>query len=1697
MFIFVSLFFILFFSNISTAFASDRYWIGGTGNWSDTAHWSDSDGGGGGFSVPTSIDNVYFSVGSFSVDGAVVTVDTTANTASLDFSTIDQTMTLVSSVNSMNVYGSLILSNKLTWTFSGTAYLNMKATTPVNITSAGSIITNAIYLNGVGGTFTLLDDFSVGGQGRIWVVNGTFNTNDKTVTAGFYIGSTAGVATINFGSSIINAGLYFTAPITINPGASTIISGGWLYSSSMINLNNVTYMEGGYGALITNITCNNFTYNNINKYMNLSGSLVVNGILNINGFNDTTRRLVIYSNTIGTQRTITVNSANVIASNVDFRDIKFQNPVDLSGISGGSGDAGGNTGITFTTAQPQFFKHTSGAVSWSDSTKWFSDQAKTIAGRVPLPQDDATFDAGSFTGASTLTVNVPRIGRSLDMNAVNQTINMSITSTNVESYGSFILGNTVTTNSGIILYGYDGTYYINIPNTIGYKSSSGFNVLPRNATYIFNSDVTVNSTIYLNPLSGSFIDTNNKNITVNSLHTFNLVGSGTINLKNSTLTDRRSNDGPCFIISNNNIIYGTSTLKCDPSGGSGLLTFSNSSSTQINRVWISGTGTNNIDFSNNNHRISELIIDPGRKVRFTAGTTQQIGKLTAIGTAVNPITIGSITNATHTLNFTGTGNAVGDYLNLSYSTATPANKWFASHSTNSGNNTGWTFANAPDAPTAVGASIGNAQVALSWSIPGFDGGSAITDYVIEYKLSSEPTTWSVFSDGVTTNTNGTVVGLTNGLSYDFRISAVNLIGQGVASSIVTATPITVPDAPISVVATRGNAQASIAFQVPPSDGGSPITNYTVTSIPESHIGTGNASPIMVTGLTNGTAYTFTVTATNIAGTGQSSSISNSVTPATIPDAPTSPIAIAGNAQVSLSWTSPIWNGGTEITDYVIEYKLSSEPTIWSVFSDGITPNTNTIVNGLINGLSYDFRIYSVNDVGQGSQSLETSSMPVTVPDAPTAVSGVAGNAQVSVSFTPPIFNGGSTINSYTVTSNPGNFTATGNASLIIVTGLTNGTAYTFTVTATNAVGESLPSSLSSPVIPITVPDAPTSVLATEGNTQASISFTPPVFDGGTPITSYTAISTPGGFTGTGINSPIMITGLTNGTTYTFKVKATNIVGDGPLSSSSNQVTLSTEPSAPVNLASTVLGSSIGLSWSEPSSDGGTAIIDYVIEYQLSTGGVWAVFADGLNTNTTATVVGLSNGTSYDFRVLAVNIIGESIPSSVVTATPGEPAQVLVQNFSDLTVSSIGTVVRITNEGSADYEYQYTWCITSSAGNLCGGGDDLFSSTAAKLISHGENWDTTLVSTLLTPGDYYFHIKVLYGSESSNAYQSFTSLATYPDVPLSPIAASGNAEAVISFTPPVFDGGSAITSYTATSNPEGITGSSLTSPVTVTGLTNGTEYTFTVVATNIIGTSMASSPSNFVIPVTIPDAPTGVTAIAGDKKVTLSWIAPLNNGGTDIVDYIIEYKLSADSIWSIFSKPISPLTTIIVTGLTNNLSYDFRVSAVNIVGQSLVDITNTTTPESRKNSSSGYIIPPKQTQPQIKEIENIIIPEKPNKLNTPVITRPKKDSSENPVINIIKTEPVKNPELPTDDLLVKDNDINDNEVSVTPKEKSSEKGNNLFDKIKKIAIPVFGIIIGGGTIWFLIFKLFRRNRLPREVFYKNVDTELDKKPKRKI
>jgi hypothetical protein len=262
----------------------------------------------------------------------------------------------------------------------------------------------------------------------------------------------------------------------------------------------------------------------------------------------------------------------------------------------------------------------------------------------------------------------------------------------------------------------------------------------------------------------------------------------------------------------------------------------------------------------------------------------------------------------------------------------------------------------------------------------------------------------------------------------------------------------------------------------------------------------------------------------------------------------------------------------------------------------------------------------------------------TVPGAPTIGTATPGNAQATVTFTPPAANGSSAITGYTVTSSPGGKKASGPATAgsITVKGLTNGKTYTFTAAAANTVGPGPPSGPSNTVTPGKVPGAPTILNEKPGNGQVTVSFK--LSTGTLPIKYSVAPTPPDHPSVTGSGSPVTVTGLNNGAEYTFTVTGTNATGTGPPSGPFKSATPATKPGVPSIVKVTAASGQATVFFTAP-ADGGSPITGYTA---TSSGGQKA---SGPATAGSITVKGLKNGKPYTFTVTATNVMGISNPSS--------------------------------------------------------------------------------------------------------------------------------------------------------------------------------------------------------------------------------------------------------------------------------------------------------------------------------------------------------------------------------------------------------------------------------------------------------------------
>lgn len=416
-----------------------------------------------------------------------------------------------------------------------------------------------------------------------------------------------------------------------------------------------------------------------------------------------------------------------------------------------------------------------------------------------------------------------------------------------------------------------------------------------------------------------------------------------------------------------------------------------------------------------------------------------------------------------------------------------------------------------------------------------------------------------------------------------------------------------------------------------------------------------------TALNGGGVVTSTLTAaagfsvTDVAGNAQTilSGSPKSVA-VTIPiEVPTalSAVSLDGAARISFTMGD---DGGTAITNYM--YSLNGGAYVVLSPADGTSPIT---IPGLTNGTTYNIALKAVNAFGISDASSTVTVTPLAVPSAPTNVVATLENAQSTVSWNASINNGGSAILDYVVTASPGGNTCTtpdAATHTCVVTGLTNGTAYTFSVVGRNAVGNSPDSPASLPVTPRTISAAPTNVAGVVGDTESFVSWSAPVNNGGSAILNYVVTASPGGRTCTtqdGATLSCVVTGLTNGTAYTFTVNALNAVGYSPGASSANSVTPAaiTAPSRPTSISISVSNGAATLSWSTPASNGGSPITDYLIEYSTDGGTTWEIFNDGVSTTTSASLTGLIGGQSYRFRVKAVNAVGTGIASPSTSAVP--------------------------------------------------------------------------------------------------------------------------------------------------------------------------------------------------------------------------------------------------------------------------------------------------------------------------------------------------------------------------------------------------------------------------------------------------------------
>ncbi|WP_348730791.1 Ig-like domain-containing protein [Rheinheimera texasensis] len=766
------------------------------------------------------------------------------------------------------------------------------------------------------------------------------------------------------------------------------------------------------------------------------------------------------------------------------------------------------------------------------------------------------------------------------------------------------------------------------------------------------------------------------------------------------------------------------------------------------------------------------------------------------------------------------------------------------------------------------------------------GGAVSTDTSVDFTVNFNESVTGISTDDFALGTTGSAAGTisavsaSSGSSVTVTVSSIsgngtiklNLNGStnisdaasnsgpsaySSGSTHTVAIP-TAPDAPTIGVATPGNGQASVAFTAPGNDGGSAITSYTVTSSPGGFTGTGASSPIVVNGLTNGTSYTFTVTATNAIGTSTASGASAAVTP---------------KADQTITFANPgAKNFGTTPT-----LTATSDSGLTVTFTSSTTGVCTITSGGALTFVTAGSCTIDADQAGNASFNAaptvpQTFTVNAVVPGAPTIGTATAGNTQASVTFTAPASNGGANISGYTVTSSPGGLTGTGANSPITVTGLTNGVAYTFSVTATNSAGTGSASAASNSVTPA----APQTITFANPGAQ---NF------GTTPTLTATSDS---GLTVTFTSSTTGVCTITSGGALTFVTTGTCTInadqaGDGsylPATQVSRSFTVNAViPGAPTAVTATAGDTQASVAFTAPVNTGGTTITGYTVT--VSPADVAPVNGAG----SPIVVTGLTNGQAYTFTVTADNSAGTGPASAASNSITPKAAQTIT--FANPGAQNFGTTPTLT----ATSDSGLTVAFTSSTTGVC----TITSGGALTFVTAGT---CTINADQAGNGSYL---------AATQVSRSFAVNAVAPGAPVIGTATVAGATSVsLTFTAPASNGGAAITGYTINSSPASTPVNVAGSPATITGLTTGQSYTFTVTAMNSAGTGGASAASNAVVPASLNVAPviSGSPATTATAGVAYAFTPTASDADTGTT---LTFSASNVPAWANFSSSTGTLS----------------------------------------------------------------------------------------------------------------------------------------------------------------------------------------------
>ena len=516
---------------------------------------------------------------------------------------------------------------------------------------------------------------------------------------------------------------------------------------------------------------------------------------------------------------------------------------------------------------------------------------------------------------------------------------------------------------------------------------------------------------------------------------------------------------------------------------------------------------------------------------------------------------------------------------------------------------------APDAPTVSAPSDSTTSLDVQWTTPGNTGRSDITGYKLRYR---QGTSGGWIDDHLHTGsgTSTTITGLAADRLYQAQVRALNADGEGEWSASGSASTSgtvadSAPGAPAGFTATAGDTEVALSWSAPTITGGVAITHYQYRYATGAVVPSGTAwrevpdsdndgsladeRGVTVTGLVNQTQYAFEVRAVNGVGEGLEAAATATTGVVTVPRAPASFTATAGNAKVDLSWMEPESNGGSAITKYRYRYAAGStvpSSVSWRDVPDSDDAGASTAdergvtVTGLVNETQYAFEVQAVNSAGEGPAA-SASATPAEHPNLPSVVLELraqTGDGTVTLEWGPPLRTGShKSIDYYEYRYAEGSSVPTswatvdeGRYPFAQITGLENGRRYAFEVRAVNKHGfkgavAKLTATPRAPVVQ-TLPSAPRRLSAAGSLYQRNVSelaqvelrWEAPADLGNTTLVRYEYRYAAGGdslssWVTSGDSAEVTagrtervetVRNLEPGTAYRFEVRAVTMAGAG-------------------------------------------------------------------------------------------------------------------------------------------------------------------------------------------------------------------------------------------------------------------------------------------------------------------------------------------------------------------------------------------------------------------------------------------------------------------------------------------------------------------------------------------------------------------------